>query len=491
MSLILEKSSKTIKDPVHGYIKVNNEETKIIDSIYFQRLRNIVQLSTTQMVYPGARHTRFEHSLGVFHLSKQIFNELRNNSNGLHEDMDDDDLDLLEKTLRFAALLHDIGHYPFSHLGEIFESKEILIDKLENNYKFITKIKNNDKSFEGKKKSEMLIRTDLKNHPQHELASCIIVLERYSKMLSEFGVDPYEVCSFILGFSFKKDIHWQYDVTSQILNSNIDADKLDYILRDKKMSGASIVSIDGPTMIMAYAISDKRLALSMKSFSIINNFLESREAIYMWVCQHHKVVFSNALMRKMIEQLKNEDIKQLFSHENIINSYVDDFDVISKIRNEMKTNSILSYYYESYRRRSFLKSCWKHIADFREIINKESARADLTHDVKPLREDIEGYISNKVGINITDVIVDIADIKAFKPSETNDIWVKNRDGKTKRLSDLNLHVQRKFVKPLPYIYVPDDKLNATIILLRDYSSDLIVGYVKEQKTKKHSKQIET
>ena len=104
-----------IRDPVHGYIKITEKERAIIDSPFVQRLRRIHQLAGAYMVYPGGVHTRFEHVLGTMHVAGLIGESIA------------DKVDLGEEQiqeLRLAALLHDVGHGPFSHLFE-----EVLTDK--------------------------------------------------------------------------------------------------------------------------------------------------------------------------------------------------------------------------------------------------------------------------------------------------------------------------------------------------------------------------
>ena len=105
----MKKRLLEITDPIHDFIRLNKTEHKIIDTPVFQRLRRIKQLSGAHLTYPGAQHTRFEHSLGVLHIASMAASSL--NSKGL---MSTDDIE----NIRLAALLHDIGHGPFSHLFE-------------------------------------------------------------------------------------------------------------------------------------------------------------------------------------------------------------------------------------------------------------------------------------------------------------------------------------------------------------------------------------
>lgn len=96
---------RTVRDPVHGFIRLSGEEADIVATKAFQRLRGIRQLAFANLVYPGALHTRFEHTLGVFHVSSLLCDVFKFSA----EDT---------RLVRFSALLHDLGHGPFSHVSE-------------------------------------------------------------------------------------------------------------------------------------------------------------------------------------------------------------------------------------------------------------------------------------------------------------------------------------------------------------------------------------
>src|ERR1700722_17529447 len=104
--------TKKIYDAVHGFIRFNSIERNLIDILAFQRLHHIRQLGITFLVYPGATHTRFEHSLGTMEVATRIFDHL------LEKQMKLPDVDYWKQIVRFAALCHDLGHLPFSHDAE-------------------------------------------------------------------------------------------------------------------------------------------------------------------------------------------------------------------------------------------------------------------------------------------------------------------------------------------------------------------------------------
>src|SRR6266550_2965634 len=110
-----------IRCPVHGFVTLNDWERTIIAEPAFQRLRRIRQLAWTDQVYPGAMHTRFEHSLGVMHVATRLYEAVARRSRELLVSelvYTEDGLERDKKLVRLAALLHDVGHSPFSHAGE-------------------------------------------------------------------------------------------------------------------------------------------------------------------------------------------------------------------------------------------------------------------------------------------------------------------------------------------------------------------------------------
>src|ERR1017187_2197136 len=110
-----------IRCPIHGFIGLNAWERALVDTPVFQRLRRIRQLAWTDYVYPGAMHTRFEHSLGVMHVATRLFDSIVKNSRDVLTkayDYDEHGLAAARQKIRIAALLHDVGHPPFSHASE-------------------------------------------------------------------------------------------------------------------------------------------------------------------------------------------------------------------------------------------------------------------------------------------------------------------------------------------------------------------------------------
>lgn len=174
-------SDKFVRDLVHGYVYLTKFDIELISTEQFQRLRDIRQL-TCQSVYPDARHTRFEHSLGVMELTRQAIHNL--NINGFIADSSSNTI-IIDEQLQFnaalAALLHDIGHCPFSHMGEVeFDSDEVWERLCQDVF--------DCKELKGSKLlswfQEQKSSTQENRGAIHEQISCIMILEKFRPILS-------------------------------------------------------------------------------------------------------------------------------------------------------------------------------------------------------------------------------------------------------------------------------------------------------------------
>ena len=242
------KSMKYIKDPIHGYIEVDEITLNIIDTPIFQRLRNIRQLGMANLVYPGSNHTRFEHSLGVYKLGREFANALK---------LDPED----GENISIAGLLHDLGHGPFSHLSD-----ELIED-----------------------------RTGL----GHESRACeLISNSEISDILKENGLDVKEICEYIKG-------EGEY---GGLIAGSIDIDKLDYLLRDSYYTGAGFVVFDLPRILARAKIFGGGLAINEKGLAAVESLLLARCLMYKNVYYHHTVRIGGLMMTRAIEYALDKDL---------------------------------------------------------------------------------------------------------------------------------------------------------------------------------------
>jgi len=298
-------TTKIIRDLVHGYINLTEFELGLIDTTQFQRLKDIRQL-TCQHVYPSAHHTRFDHSLGVLELTKQAIKHInRNGIIGRKENSIINDELYFNATL--AALLHDVGHCPFSHLGEVEVDSEdvrkclynliLATNELKNSVQLIKKI--------GTKHSKEI-------GSKHEQLSCIVILDRYYEQLinvssyidndekKDLHVDFELIIRCILGIPY--DIQTADDINNMnknlivgLINSSIfDMDKLDYIMRDSYFTGIGTPRIDTQRLFRnMYLNNNHTIVFTSRAIPALQNMIDSRDELYMYVYNHHAVVFSD------------------------------------------------------------------------------------------------------------------------------------------------------------------------------------------------------
>ncbi|AFV10529.1 metal-dependent phosphohydrolase [Thermacetogenium phaeum DSM 12270] len=214
-----------IRDPILGFIAVNEWEREIIDHWAFQRLRRIKQLAWTDMVYPGATHSRFEHSLGVMHIATQMFDSIVNkNAEFLKSELNFTEAGFQRDRVlvRLAGLLHDIGHPPFSHAGEELMPINPATGK----------------AYKHEAYSEAVIRYLFKdvieNHPLNQ----------------NYHIKADDIADFLAGKpSTGRSLLWRSLITGQL-----DADRADYLLRDSHHIGVEYGKYDLKRLLVTLTV---------------------------------------------------------------------------------------------------------------------------------------------------------------------------------------------------------------------------------------------
>ncbi len=268
------------RDPVYGFIKATDAEMKIIDTPVFQRLRRIHQLALTKYVYPGAEHSRFVHSVGVMHAATEVFRHILDDekvpeqvktnidkyfTNGEKIPLKEG-ISLALKQLRFAALLHDVGHLPFSHATE-----EVLLKKEIN----------------------------------HEDIGWYIIIEHpeISETIRQEGVDPVSVGNLIK--SYGSSPSWFDLLLGSVISGHFDADRADYLLRDSYYCGVRYGEYDYKRYLSTIRIKNSsplEFIITADDVSIMEEFLLARYHYNLQVPFHRTRGGYDIALQKFVEK---------------------------------------------------------------------------------------------------------------------------------------------------------------------------------------------
>lgn len=271
---------KLIKDPVHGYITLTDDEVRLLDTYAVQRLRRISQLPLAYLVYPGARHSRFDHSLGCLSLAYEFSTHL-----GL-----DSFSSLL---LRFSALLHDVGHTPYSHLLEM-----ILIE----------------------------------NGITHEDMGIRIIEQdaEISEAVERAGVSTKEITNVIRGGSR----------LSCLISGPLDVDRLDFLVRDAYFTGATYGIIDIRRLIHLTRLDEWGSSVDIRGLGAVEELAIARHHSFLNIYFHHTVRAAQLLFYRGVEELADGELN--FSKMSV-EEYLkhDDFTVWNALKNNRATMMII------------------------------------------------------------------------------------------------------------------------------------------------------
>ncbi|MGL5349631.1 MAG: HD domain-containing protein [Cetobacterium sp.] len=439
----MDKKNKIIKDLVHEYVEIDEKIQKIVDTKEFQRLKRVKQL-TAIYIYPSANHTRFEHSLGVMKLAMDYYTSIEEKLRGIvtknvvKEDIESR-LQYYKVNLQIAALLHDLGHAPFSHLGEKFFDKE--------------EIKNKIKATLKEEEANSIL--DGNEGAPHELMSCFCIKKLESKLKEIYGSDyDYEfICRIITGKLYSEsEKDWKVkNVMINIVNSDsIDVDKLDYILRDNHMCGYPTAKIDLYRFFRAvelgeYKESEIALYFNPSGVPVIQSIIDSRDSLYLWVYNHHLAVYTDSLIAKIIDTLSNDEKSQLFSPEAIAEKLVSDEDLQyilkQKFHESLSENkALLSQLFN----RKLLKPIWKTVYKYEEFVknkvnteSKSIIKGDKVNDknLSEALETIEKKLLEEFGSHEKLIIAERAN-KFYYKGKTPEVKIKFKDGSEKCISEL-------------------------------------------------------
>ena len=357
---------KKFRDPIHGFISISSEELKIIDSPIFQRTRNIKQLSLGHYIYHGAEHSRFGHMIGAAHLAGCAFDSLAQNTKDAGEEFHADELD--RKTLRMAALLHDIGHTPFSHALE-----------------------------------------DVLGSP-HEEYSQQLVRVCFEDILNEAGVDVNEVNNLIAGAYPKRPY------LGKIVSGQLDVDRLDYIQRDSYYSGVSYGRYDLDRIISQLAIVNGKFVVLDGGYEAVEQMIFARYQMYQQVYFHKTKRVFESMLQKCGEILKEElnypELKDL-KNDSEIEKYVkyDDRWFLNSIHKS--ENSVVKSIADMIRKRKPYWEAYSPTMDRHKPRHSNPGPYDSIEKLETIQDALQNNLSN-IGITEYEFLPDVATRSLYK-----------------------------------------------------------------------------
>lgn len=286
---------KILNDPIYGFISIPNPFIyDLIQHPYFQRLRRISQMGLSYLVYPGAHHTRFHHALGCMHIMQKTIEVLRFKGVSISEEE--------ENALLVAILLHDIGHGPFSHAME----------------------------------------HSIVENVNHEAISLLFM----NKLNEEFGGQLSMAIEI-----FKGDYPRKFML--QLISSQLDMDRMDYLKRDSFYSGVAEGNISSDRIIQMMTVVDDQLVIEEKGIYSVEKFLLARRLMYWQVYFHKTSLVAELILTKVLKRAKELTQKGIklncsesllyfmnnkielasFDNENL-NKFanLDDYDIVSALK---------------------------------------------------------------------------------------------------------------------------------------------------------------
>ncbi|TET09483.1 MAG: HD domain-containing protein [Candidatus Thorarchaeota archaeon] len=347
--------SMEINDPIHGFIGLTDIEAKIINSLPYQRLRRIKQLSGGHFVYPTAEHTRFGHCIGVMYLAglsgKRLLNRMGLGDKKLQE-------------IRIAGLLHDIGHGPFSHVFE-----EVLIEKRGMNHEDVTE--------------------------------WIILKSELGEMLESEGISKKRIGDLVRGRQkTKKD-----SIIAGIVAGQIDSDKMDYLIRDSFYCGVNYGLVDIHRLIDSIEISkDYQMQFDIAARGALESFLVARYEMFLNVYYHKTVRSVEVMLIKLINAADNTlQLTSFSTPEEFIE--LDDMSLISRIRSIDPSESEDAK--EAARMVNLLDSRVLYKSAFEKVLHTQDRFVSKILTKSKVRESIQEEIASIAGVEKDEVIVDV------------------------------------------------------------------------------------
>lgn len=496
----------SILDPLHGDIKLSEIEKWIIHQPIFSRLRKVKQNTFLYYVFPSANHTRFEHSIGVMHLAGKIFDSCKENfatgqkkkekysikgeSSFFNLNNLEEREEIYYQELRLAALLHDIGHGPLSHLFDKFAISKKSFLKIVNDSPVLKQY------YSG---FEKLIFSN-KDKVEHEIISCAFVFQLIDELKKEnienvnkFSDSIKPHIESLSAERIVKLIEPDFENLEEFTDSEennyttlfsriitafpIDADRMDYLLRDSYFSGVTYGIYDINrifTSFMATKI-DSKIILAYKESGLDSmlRFIQSRSHLYNQV-YFHKTNRSANTMLSYASQLKKQDKSKL----------LDDHQDLKTLRNFYIENSDEVFLNKTIRKKVIKNQIEKEVLD--ELLSRKlfkrvfQIKIILTNDkfsefdqIKSIKDSINKKLENLISSDSIYATTDIYENKTFKDSNLKYIHIAEKNNDTYAFDSKWENVNNEF-----------SIMNMNVVMVRIYLRRTFINSIDFEKKKK-------
>ena len=409
-----------IKDPVHGYVYITEAEKNLIDSYPVQRLHRLRQLAGSEFVYSGANHTRFEHSIGVMYLA----GKLTENQN-LSQLLSEEEIQIV----RMASLLHDVGHGPFSHVFE-----------------------------------HLLVKFLNKTH--EDMTRWIIQNSELKDIISGLGYDADAIGKLAVGELRRRGKAF----LDQIIQSAVDVDKLDFVVRDTYHTGAEYGYVDIFRLIHMLDVLGENLAVDVGALSALESFVLARLESFRSIYFHRVGRAAQIMLATAMEAAKDElGLVDFDSPEDYL--ALNDYTVWTMLKQCKKSRGII----EDLERRKLLKCAYDRTFHVRDKM------VPSIFSVDEVREQMRNKIASEAGVEPQAIVIDVPTVPSvpyhhsdlLEPMEIP-VFQKTRTGEKipLRLSDISsvFDVLRGFINILR-VYTDEKHLDK----VADASAKVIGG----------------
>ena len=411
--MAMADKDRVIHDPLHGGIRVDEVYMDILDRPEMQRLRSVRQLGLGNLVFPGANHTRFEHSLGVYHLAGRMASALQMSREET-------------RTVRAAALLHDICHPPFSHTMEEILENEFGVDHMD------------------------LARKLIHGDVPHMLDSDMDLFggtEPISDLLKAADIDPGAVCDLIehprsksggldlfLSGDSPQSFFENKDYIHQIIHGPVDADQMDYLLRDAHYTGVVLGTIDIDRLLSQIRIGKGKMVVGKGGIVATEGLMVSRALMYSSVYYHKTVRIAEMMLTKATE-ISGADLSELYlMNDGMFINHI--------LRTGGRASELV--------RKVMNRRLYKNAYILQTTNLSDDAKAQLAkHAGYAGRKALEAEIAHEAGLEDHEVVIDIPSrstlLSSVKIGKT-DVYIIDDDGRMKpifRISPLARALQSR------------------------------------------------